>query len=247
MMKANVVMSKSSALKGQITYIKGHKQSEEQATKALASFKKYNGWDVKLVEGLTANTAPMIAEFNNKIIEESRLHNFKVENYDRFCTKMACAINHLVFFREVVTADEPMVFLEHDAICLESWQSYEFDDYLCLNAEFVFRPPNKLGLQQFKKYNFPSFGVNDFPEDYPLLYHKNNIWKNSKMAPGTGAYAITPKGAKKMLHAITTLGIDQSDFMINSSNVRMQYIMPSPIKFNSVNLSTSYGYNKSNM
>ena len=245
MMKVSVVMSKSSVLKGQITYIKGHKDSEKQASQSLASFQKFKNWDITLEEGLTATTAPMIAEFNNRIIEESRLHNFKVENYDRFCTKMACAINHLVFFRKVVTADEPMVFLEHDAVCLESWGGYEFDDYLCLNAEFVFRPPNKLGLRQFKDYNFLGFGVRDFPEDYPLLYHKDNIWKNSKMAPGTGAYAITPKGAKKMLHAITTLGIDQSDFMINSSNLRMQLLMPSPVKFNSTNLSTSYGYNQS--
>lgn len=234
-------MSKSNELKGQIVYIKGHKESEKQAHSALESFKRFKGWDIELEEGLTSTTAPMIAEFETKIIEESRLHNFKIENYNKFCTKMACAINHLVFFRKVITADEPMVFLEHDAVCLESWLNYDFDDYLCLNAEFVFRPPNKLGLMQFKDYNFPSFGVADFPENYPLLYHKNNIWKNSKMAPGTGAYAISPKGAKKMLHAITTLGIDQSDFMINSSNVRMQYITPSPVKFASVNLSTSYG------
>ena len=61
------------------------------------------------------------------------------------------------------------------------------------------------------------------------------------MAPGTGAYAITPAGAKKMLHSIETHGLDQSDFMINSKNVRMQYVIPSPVKFAKVNLSTSYG------
>ena len=60
---------------------------------------------------------------------------------------------------------------------------------------------------------------------------------------GTWHWSILclPKGAKKLLSAIDKHGFDQSDFMINSKNVRMQYIVPSPVKFNTVNLSTSYG------
>lgn len=227
-------------MKGQITYIKGHEESEKQARQSLKSFQKY-GWDVKLNEGMTAKTVQQIAEFEHKIIEESRLHDFKRQDYKKYCTKMACAINHIAFWREVITKNTPMVFLEHDAVCLDRWDDYDFDDYLILNAQYVFRPPNKLALQQYKNYQFDSFGVCDLPENYPLLYHKDNIWKNSKMAPGTGAYAVTPKGAKKLLSAISTHGMDQSDFMINSSTVRMQYVSPSPVKFNTVNLSTSYG------
>jgi len=79
------------------------------------------------------------------------------------------------------------------------------------------------------------------PDNYPLLYYRENVWKDSMMAPGTGAYAITPQGANKMLEAVEMFGMDQSDFMINSFNVRMQYVLPSPVKFNTVNLSTSYG------
>ena len=62
------------------------------------------------------------------------------------------------------------------------------------------------------------------------------------MAPGTAAYAITPKGAMKMLKAVQKYGIDQSDFMINSHNIEMQCLIPSPVKFNKINLSTSYGH-----
>ena len=61
------------------------------------------------------------------------------------------------------------------------------------------------------------------------------------MVPGTGAYAITPKGAEKMLDTVDIFGIDQSDFMLNSYNINIQYVLPSPVKFNSTNLSTSYG------
>ena len=117
----------------------------------------------------------------------------------------------------------------------------EFTDYLILNCEFVFRPPNKLGLIQFKDYEWPSFGLCPWPENYPLKYRHENLWKESDMAPGTAAYAITPDGAKKMLMAIAKYGIDQSDFMINSFNLKMEYLIPSPVKFNKINLSTSYG------
>ena len=227
-------------MKGQIVYIKGHKESEQQADQAFKSFQKY-GWDTELKTGITKFKVTETEEFKTDIIKESRLHNFKTENRDRFLTKLSCAINHIQFFKKVVEADEPMCFFEHDAICIEKEQKYDFEDYLILNAEFVFRPPNKLGLKQFKDFVWPGFGVCDLPDSYPLLYHKNNIWKDSKMAPGTGAYAITPTGAKKMLTKIEKHGLDQSDFMINSHNLRIQYINPSPIKFNTVNLSTSYG------
>ena len=59
------------------------------------------------------------------------------------------------------------------------------------------------------------------------------------MAPGTAAYAITPIGAKKLL-TIAEKGLDQSDFLINSNNIKMQYLMPSPVQFNKINLNTSH-------
>ena len=71
--------------------------------------------------------------------------------------------------------------------------------------------------------------------------HKDNAWYDASMAPGTGAYAMTPQGARKILKAVETHGLDQSDFMINSKNVTMQTCIPSPVTFNTVNLSTSYG------
>ena len=61
------------------------------------------------------------------------------------------------------------------------------------------------------------------------------VWTNEY-----NRYSKTEK-SQKLLSAISTHGMDQSDFMINSSTVRMQYVSPSPVKFNSVNLSTSYG------
>jgi len=227
-------------MKSQIVYVKGHKDSEKQAEESLKSFKKY-GWDTELQPGITKFNVKQTEEYESNIIDESRLINFKAENYNKFLTKLSCAINHIQFWKKVVEKNEPMCFFEHDAICMQKEDDYDFEDYLILNAEFVFRPPNKLGLNKFKHFTWPGFGICDLPKNYPLPYHRNNIWKNSNMAPGTGAYAITPAGANKMLLAIEKYGLDQSDFMINSHNLRIQYINPSPVKFNTINLSTSYG------
>ena len=228
-------------MKGQIVYIEGHMESEEQAQQALTSFERWN-WDVELHKGLTAETVQDTEEFKNlDIIEKSRLLDFKVEDYHKYLTKMACAINNIQFWKKVIEYNEPMAFIEHDAICITSWDKHEFSDYLILNCESVFQPPNKLGLLQFMEYNWKTFGLARWAEDYPLKYHKKNAWFNASMAPGTGAYAMSPQGAKKMIKAIETHGMDQSDFMINSKNVTMQTCIPSPVTFNTVNLSTSYG------
>ena len=71
---------------------------------------------------------------------------------------------------------------------------------------------------------------------------KSRTWVNSKYKAAND-FQVRKRTvrAKKLLSAIDKHGFDQSDFMINSKNVRMQYIVPSPVKFNTVNLSTSYG------
>ena len=227
-----------------IIYIKNHKESEIQANQALQSFKKYKNWNPILCEGVTAKTVRDEPEFKDyNIIENSRLFNFKKENHHRFLTKVSCAINHIRFWKRAVELNNPMCFIEHDAICTMDCtpETLSFREYLILNAEFVFRPPNKLGMEKFKNFIWPGFGINKVDSSYPLKYYKENIWNGSNMAPGTGAYAISPTGAKKMLKAIEKYGFDQSDFMINSYNIDMEYCIPSPIKFNRVNLSTSYG------
>lgn len=231
-------------MKAYIVFIKKHIESENQAKEALASFKEH-GWDARLIEGLTPKTVVETEEFSEYgIVENSRLLNFKTENYNRFLSKVSCAINNIRHWKRVVQADEPMAFIEHDAICIGQWNQLEFEDYLILNASYVFRPPNKLAIQQFKDFKaFEYFtnGPEDLPFSYPLKYYRDNLWKGSNMVPGTAAYCITPSGANKMLEAIKKYGIDQSDFMLNSANLRIQYINPSLAKFNTVNLSTSYG------
>lgn len=228
-------------MKCRLIYISSHLGSLDQRDQALSSFAKYSGWEVSKKHGITPRTIEKREEYQWPIKENSRLLNFKEENFNRYLTKLSCVINHVQFWRKVVKEDQPMAFLEHDAICIDNWSDVDFDEYLILNAEYVFRKPNKLGLQQFLDYEFPGgAGVHALPKNYRLKYHRKNNWHNSYMAPGTGAYAITPKGAKKML-AVAENGLDQSDFLLNSFNINIQYLLPSPVKFNTENLSTSYG------
>jgi len=225
-------------MKGRIIYIKGHKESEQQAKDCLNSSRKYNSWQVELKEGITPDTLEKIPP----IIENSRLLNFKKENENIFLTKISCVTNHINFWKEVVDLGEPMCFLEHDSICISEIPKIRFNEYLLLNTEYVFKNPSKLAIARLREYNFPKLkGVNPFPFDYPLTYYRENIWKGSFMAPGVAAYAVTPRGAEKLLK-VADKNIDQADFIVNSNNIEMEYLYPSVCKFNNKNLSTSHGF-----
>ena len=221
---------------GQITYIEGHPPSEAQAKEAYESFTYYN-WQVVLSPGITPKTVLTKPESTWPIKKLSRLQE---RNAPFYLTKLSCVLNHVYFWRKVIEIDEPLCFLEHDAICIGKCEQPDFEEYLLLNATYVFKRPSKLAMGRFIHYKFPEEkGVQNFPSNYPLLYYKNNDWKGSFMAPGTAAYAITPIGAKKLL-TIAEKGLDQSDFLINSNNIKMQYLMPSPVQFNKINLNTSH-------
>ena len=113
-------------MRDRVVYIKDHEDSEKQAKQAFSSFKMYD-WDVKVKAGFTKETV----KHTNKIIEESRLLNFEKENKNRYHTKLACAYNHIDFWQKVVEEDEPMAFIEHDAVCTMEWNDeWDFEDYL---------------------------------------------------------------------------------------------------------------------
>jgi len=61
------------------------------------------------------------------------------------------------------------------------------------------------------------------------------------MMPGTAAYGITPKGAKKLLDSLTKHGWEQSDYFINNYNVKIQTMMPEYFTFKLKNLNMSHG------
>lgn len=226
-------------MKVQITYVESSEQSVQQANQALESFLKYN-WDAKLNIGITSDTLNE-KNFDYADMFNSRFADLKRENLKKYRTKKSCLFNNLHFCKKVIEADEPMVFAEHDAICIKEYSGFNFEEFCFLSYEYAFQPPTCLAKPPYTSYILDTTpGVLDFPTTYPLRYYKDNIYKTYTMTPGTAAYALTPKGAKKILYAAETYGLEQSDFIINSHNIRMQYIYPSPVKYNLENLNLSH-------
>ena len=224
-------------MKAQIVHLTKNTQSVGQAQQALKSFQD-NGWDVELVEGITPQTLESRGRVT-KLLEGGRLTHFKDP---RLTIKKSCVNNHILFWEKVVKSNETMAFIEHDSIAIDSPQNWVFDDLLIMNMQYVFNFGALRGKGLNRKFNPDQLGVSELPEDYPLKCKvPNSPFKGSNLIPGTAAYAITPQGAEKMLEVVNTQGIDQSDYIINSMNVKLQYVIPSPVKFNTKNLSTSNG------
>jgi len=230
-------------MKGRIIYIEGREDSERQAEQAYNSFKKYD-WDVEMWPGITPNTIDE-NDFPYPDVKNGRLEGIHNNEPQKYLIKKSCLFNNLTLCRDVVDANEPMAFIEHDAICIGPYQdNWRFEEFLFLSMDYCFKPPTVLATYPHLNKWQPPFtlnGVKTFPEDYPLRYYKNTIYKGYMMSPGTAAYCVTPKGARKILDAAEKNGLEQSDFHINSKNVLMEYANPSPVRYNKVNLNTSHG------
>ena len=133
-----------------------------------------------------------------------------------------------------------MVFAEHDTLCLEEYRGFWPHDFCFLAMDYAFQPPTTLAKYKWR----PPFemGVKPFPRNYPLQYYRDTVYKGHNMTPGTAAYMLTPGGAKKILKAVEKHGLEQSDFIINERNLKLEYISPSIVKFNTRNLNLSHQY-----
>jgi len=224
-------------MKARLHYVKGHIGSEEQAMQSLASFRRY-GWDVELVEGVTPDTIDE-TEFTSKILGGSRLEDFAAQDYRKFLVKKSCLFNNLRLMVDCVESNESMIFLEHDSICTANYEEFEFDEFCSLSYEYAFKEPTALAKYDWTPISLVK-GVLPFCRTHPLQYYKNSIYKGSNMTPGTAAYAISPRGAMKVLDAVERNGIDQSDFLINSDVIKLDYLNPSPIRYANTNLNLSH-------
>lgn len=225
-------------MKVQIIYI-DTERSKKQAQTSLKSFKMY-GWDAELYEGITPSTLDE-NDFPYKDLKDGRLEAFKYNEPHKYPIKKSCLFNNLKFAERVIEAGEPMVFAEHDSLCISKPEEYFFTDYLFLSFEYAFSPPTALAKEPFLSYKTPfGIGISDFPDDYPLRYYRDTLYNNHIMSPGTACYALSPTGARKILAAAERNGLEQSDFIYNSYNVSMQYVNPSPVRYQKENLNTSH-------
>jgi hypothetical protein len=226
-------------MKGFIHQVESNDASKAQAKEAYDSFTSH-GWDVEIVNGVTPQTLEHHL-FPYQNLFGGRLDAFAQNEPAKYNTKKSCLFNNLKFAVRVLELNEPMVFIEHDAICIAPLPDIEFEDFCFMAYEYAFAAPTVLNKAPFNTYsNISNEGVNSFPTDYPLRYYRPTKYKGETMTPGTMCYALSPSGAAKILDAAST-GLDQSDFIINSGVVKMQYLYPSPVKFNTTNLNLSHG------
>ena len=224
-----------------IVYVKGNEASELQAQQSFRSWQDH-GWEADLWEGFTPETLDR-KKFPWPDMANGRLESFKTSEPHKHPIKTACLFNNLQFAQDVIEYNQPMVFAEHDTLCLSEYRGFWADEFCYLSMEYAFQPPTTLAKYKWR----PPFemGVKPFPRNYPLQYYRETIYKGHNMTPGTAAYMLTPAGARKLLRAAERHGLEQSDFIINERNLKMEYISPSIVKFNTRNLNLSHQYESS--
>lgn len=221
-------------MKSFVIYLKGHTASEKQANDCYRSSSS-SGFDVEMLEGITPKTLYDYEHYPE--VSNGRVTNFKRESKKVYETKMSCFLNHVKVWKKCLELNEPVAFIEHDSYCVRNWDNPTWKDVLIMNASSAFK--QKVFSHVRNKPDF-DFGINEYSYS-PLIYNKDNLFKGSLMIPGTAAYAVTPKGAKKLLDSLHKNGWEQSDFFINTFNVKMQYTIPEYFTFKHSNLNTSHG------
>ena len=228
-------------MKAFLIFVKDHLQSTNQAAKALASCKNSH-FRVELMEGVTPSTLSQ----SRPHADGSRASNFfeqatrdkGVNNFRLYKTKNSCFLNHVRVWNKCIELNEPVAFLEHDVGCVRNYIEEDFEDILILNIQSAM---HQEVFNDIKYKGDWDLGIHEYK--YEPLKYRHNVpdWKGSYMMPGTGAYAVTPKGAQKLLDAYEKYGWEQSDFFINTANVTIQYIVPEYFTFKSSNLNLSHG------
>ena len=230
----------SQLMKTYVIYVKGNSKSEEYAKVCLDSCKEK--WTAELFEGVTPTTLEKYEKIHNiSRLVPSRVNNFYTENKKLFNTKKSCFLNHVRLWTKCVELDEPIAILEQDSFCVSDWDDIHFDELLLLNIKSAFNQP--VFKHMWKHKNKPDYKVGIWNYvDMPLVYHMENKFKGHCMMPGTAAYAVTPKGAKRLLKNLSS-GWEQSDYFINNFNVRIEYAYPEYFTFKLKNLNMSHGKN----
>lgn len=229
-----------------VIYVKGNELSEKCKDHLVGSLKQHD-WNYEVVEGITPDTLNE-NEFPYPDLEGGRLESFRL-NKDpnerkKYLIKKSCLFNNLRFARDVLDAGEPMIFLEHDVkVNAPMPKSDGVHDFCFLNIESAFKPPSALDKTYLRKWfaEHPhKLGLQPFPSDYPLRYYKDARYYGKNMVPGTSGYILTTSGAERILGAASEFGLEQSDFIYNNMTVYMQYLYPSPMKFQNVNPNLSH-------
>lgn len=216
-----------------------HEKSLEYANKALASFELYQNWQPELFKGVEPITLSLFEEkYPLQIKQQSRAEIFFNVDKKRYTTKKCCSYNHYRLFQLCIELDQPIAVIEHDSHCVADWTNIDFEEILLMNIVSAIRQHPTLEVR-IKNENI-DWGLQDLCLQ-EMNYRHDPTWNNAIIIPGTAAYAVTPQGAQKMINVYESVGWEQSDFIINTHNVRIQTIVPELFTFKLPNLKTSHG------
>ena len=222
-----------------------HQSSIEYAQAALNSFSGFKGWEPELFEGVALDTLPKYEKlYPLKTKSPSRAEDFFKKNKKKYQIKKCCSMNHYRLFNKCVELNEPIAVVEHDSHCVGDWEDFDFQDILVMNAASAIKQKTLKPVWKINQHPIEQ-GVHDI--NFNGLRYKfdyggvGEISDLPHIMPGTAAYAVTPKGARKMIEVYETKGWEQSDFIINTGHVRIQTIMPELFTFELPNLSMSHG------
>lgn len=227
-------------MKSYVIYVKGNNKSEEYAKTCLKSCSS-TGFDAELFEGVQQSTLSYWDDQTGNLspMKDSRAQGHFQDTVKRYETKKSCFLNHVRLWNKCVEINEPIAVLEHDSFCSRNWDNLQFDEVLMLNVTSAFNQKVFQSLKpRISSINW-GFGLCTYNQS-PLVYNKNENFKGGLMMPGTAAYAITPKGAKRLLSHLK-LGWEQSDYFINTKSVNIQYVIPEYFTFKLPNLRMSHG------
>lgn len=228
-------------MKAFVIYVKNHTKSESYSKLVLDSCKD-KGFEAELFEGVTKhNLSSYEDKYDFKRIIPSRANDFYGQNIDLFKTKKSVFYNGYRLWNKCVELDQPIVVLEHDSVCVREWDNLEFDELLVLNGQSCWNQPvfDHVWLRHIKPQYFNP--INEY--DSKILWYKfKNYFYGSYMIPGAAAYAITPKGAKRLIEKTHELGWEQNDHFINTKSIRIQVAGKEYFSFHSENLNMSHGY-----
>lgn len=211
-----------------IIHIKGNKKSEHTANLVLKSCKKY-GYNAELFEGITPDTIDTWdKKWNLKVLNPSHMYDRQIglngSKYTYEC-KYSNFLNHYTLWNKCVELDESIICLEHDVIAIKKWNA-EFDEMLVLNMHSGLHQPLFDTILKPELYE----GIHTYQNQY-LIYRSNNLWQHAGMIPGSASYAISPKGAKRLIYNVKKYGWDKADYIINTKSVHMQYVNPEYFQF----------------
>lgn len=214
-----------------VIHLDENKTSVKTAKWAVESSVKH-GLGAQLFSGITPDTLHKWEskyKLEKDVMKPSHMYDRQIgkngSNFTYQC-KYSNFLNHYTLWHECLELDKTIVILEHDVLCIRNWDTPSFNELLVLNIHSGLYNP------EFEKLQKPNLhtGIHNYENKF-LDYKSKNLWQGAGMIPGSAAYAVSPRGATRLIENVKLHGWDKADYIINTKSVHMEYAMPDYYQF----------------